>query len=452
MPVIAPDRYASIPSYELLEAAELGHVAVDQRLLHALLDDPARTLPGIVKFANETRDGRVYLGEDLMRIFCVHPSVDAMPFLEREIRAFPDDIPEEITEILTRLGPQAVEPLLALQRDLGDQGSELLFELACLGVEDSRIEEYIRSNEAERDFLLPMYHEHSQRKLEIEPYEIWARYPEEDEPDFTQAPDNERLPFLDSEYAPHRIEALDAWLHEEHSPALRAKILRMAKSDPEIDVRCIAWEALREDFDAPDIRRALLARLKDGEAPLEDRVSVAIASSYMHYEEPEVGKVLREAYEDEDLRAGALQGMWRTLDQEFAGFAEPHLGEEERPDVRTQALVAAGMLRMSDSIPEIEQAFDSADFRHEALYAWILASPGATSKAEMAALRTRLEAIAEGFDEDDAAAVERAIELRCDLAGVDIAEPVKQAVSAKVGRNDPCPCGSGKKYKKCCGA
>jgi len=28
----------------------------------------------------------------------------------------------------------------------------------------------------------------------------------------------------------------------------------------------------------------------------------------------------------------------------------------------------------------------------------------------------------------------------------------KMAVSNKVGRNDPCPCGSGKKYKKCCGA
>ena len=23
--------------------------------------------------------------------------------------------------------------------------------------------------------------------------------------------------------------------------------------------------------------------------------------------------------------------------------------------------------------------------------------------------------------------------------------------AARVGRNDPCPCGSGKKYKKCCG-
>ena len=28
----------------------------------------------------------------------------------------------------------------------------------------------------------------------------------------------------------------------------------------------------------------------------------------------------------------------------------------------------------------------------------------------------------------------------------------KTAVSNKVGRNDACPCGSGKKYKKCCGA
>lgn len=28
--------------------------------------------------------------------------------------------------------------------------------------------------------------------------------------------------------------------------------------------------------------------------------------------------------------------------------------------------------------------------------------------------------------------------------------PVPAVAAAKVGRNDPCPCGSGKKYKKCC--
>ena len=32
--------------------------------------------------------------------------------------------------------------------------------------------------------------------------------------------------------------------------------------------------------------------------------------------------------------------------------------------------------------------------------------------------------------------------------------PFQQVVNEgpKVGRNDPCPCGSGKKFKKCCGA
>ena len=29
--------------------------------------------------------------------------------------------------------------------------------------------------------------------------------------------------------------------------------------------------------------------------------------------------------------------------------------------------------------------------------------------------------------------------------------PEPKEVEEKVGRNEPCPCGSGKKYKKCCG-
>jgi preprotein translocase subunit SecA len=40
------------------------------------------------------------------------------------------------------------------------------------------------------------------------------------------------------------------------------------------------------------------------------------------------------------------------------------------------------------------------------------------------------------------------------MAGSGDYQPVQQVVrgTAKIGRNDPCPCGSGKKYKKCCGA
>lgn len=35
--------------------------------------------------------------------------------------------------------------------------------------------------------------------------------------------------------------------------------------------------------------------------------------------------------------------------------------------------------------------------------------------------------------------------------GTDKKPPVRKKESEKVGRNDPCPCGSGKKYKQCCG-
>ncbi|MEW8683176.1 MAG: YchJ family metal-binding protein, partial [Candidatus Thiodiazotropha endolucinida] len=32
-----------------------------------------------------------------------------------------------------------------------------------------------------------------------------------------------------------------------------------------------------------------------------------------------------------------------------------------------------------------------------------------------------------------------------------VAPKTEKRHQPKVGRNDPCPCGSGKKYKKCCG-
>jgi preprotein translocase subunit SecA len=40
------------------------------------------------------------------------------------------------------------------------------------------------------------------------------------------------------------------------------------------------------------------------------------------------------------------------------------------------------------------------------------------------------------------------------MAGSGDLQKVQQVVrgAAKIGRNDPCPCGSGNKYKKCCGA
>jgi preprotein translocase subunit SecA len=56
--------------------------------------------------------------------------------------------------------------------------------------------------------------------------------------------------------------------------------------------------------------------------------------------------------------------------------------------------------------------------------------------------------------EEGSAAVEREMRQQAQMpepgASRDAVEPIKN-VGPKIGRNDPCPCGSGKKYKRCCG-
>ena len=48
---------------------------------------------------------------------------------------------------------------------------------------------------------------------------------------------------------------------------------------------------------------------------------------------------------------------------------------------------------------------------------------------------------------------EHETEIRAGAPGADVPK-VETVVheGPRIGRNDPCPCGSGKKYKKCCGA
>lgn len=74
-----------------------------------------------------------------------------------------------------------------------------------------------------------------------------------------------------------------------------------------------------------------------------------------------------------------------------------------------------------------------------------------------------MEMRAEGIDIEDEQAVQRYIaEYNSQLAGRESTDrpdfgaftPTMPIVeqSPKIGRNQPCPCGSGRKYKKCCGS
>ena len=63
------------------------------------------------------------------------------------------------------------------------------------------------------------------------------------------------------------------------------------------------------------------------------------------------------------------------------------------------------------------------------------------------AVRVLLKA---SFKQDDAPQRKKVAEPVSETRGDEPAKPAARS-SEKVGRNDPCPCGSGKKYKKCCG-
>jgi preprotein translocase subunit SecA len=78
-------------------------------------------------------------------------------------------------------------------------------------------------------------------------------------------------------------------------------------------------------------------------------------------------------------------------------------------------------------------------------------SPGADGNGHRPprSVSTSVDEIEEAFQRRKRRELEQAR-----MAGAGDAQPVQQVVrgAAKIGRNDPCPCGSGKKYKKCCGA
>jgi len=126
--------------------------------------------------------------------------------------------------------------------------------------------------------------------------------------------------------------------------------------------------------------------------------------------------------------------------------------------------------------PPASEGQQIADFCHGYLeivdrdQAWIDNEDAMQAISSIVLLAGQQLAERAGAQDQDAAALEEVSEWRQaareDLAEIlletfDILAPARNAVDSagrgtvtrqdpKVGRNDPCPCGSGKKYKKCC--
>ena len=455
---IAPDQYGRHSAYELLSAAARAHIAVDQRLLHRLLDNPAETLPDIVRFANENHEeDRVDLSVDLMRIFAAAPTADAVPFLLGEFRHFPDEIPDEMSEALARIGAPALEGLLELF-DEGIAFDDVPFHLVTLGVRDARIQEAIdeirAKEEEEGAYLQEVYDEYAGQTPE--PYEIYPHYPESDIPDLDRLPPSERDEFLEHPSAELRSIALEFLLGTTLEPEEVNRILKIAQTDADPKVRGLAWEALRESTDQERITESMLARIDSPNTPDIERASLCIGLAY-HLDDPIVRPCLDAAYAGEETRAKAIEAMARSFDRSFAPIMVKHLSDADH-DRRHAALWGIGYLRVHSEAPRLEKLFLDPEWRGEALYCYALCAPADDSRLGLRQLEERMNKLAEGLEDEEREIVHSAFDLRLEMAGKKTrftSSPEHEhapATSVKVGRNDPCPCGSGKKYKKCCGA
>ncbi len=466
--ILTADQYAAASPYELLAAAARGHAAVDRRWLRALLADRERLIPDLLRFlAEDPRRHRIDIRWDLVRIVRHLRAVETLPFLMDLVELYYADAPDFLVETVCEFGAAAVEPLLRLYERFGPAGSSVApFLLASLGVKDERIERVLAEVEAadpeEGSFCREIYERNPEEIAgeAAEPFDIWEEYAEESEPPLETLPEPELLEFLESPAAEHRVAAVRCFGDQtELSGKILARLIALGRRDPDASVRAEVWRALAGREETIDkLREELLARLGDESvSPVEKGgLVVALAESARH---PLVRSWILRLYDDPATRARALEAMWRSLDREFVRFFPPHL-EDPDPDVAGEAIAGVGHLRITSELGRIERLFEHKELRPIALLAYTLAMPGQASPGRVEAMFRKIEKLAGGFDPEEAEIVRRSLDARLMEAGY---EPYYRALGdpdegepggrrAGIGRNDPCPCGSGKKYKKCCGA
>src|SRR5260370_14511267 len=120
--IFDPERLLVVPVYQLLEAATQGYLGVDHRFLHAILDQPERSIPDLVRFAAEDHDqDPVLLDDQLLEIFRVIGTPEAIPFYMKLVREDPAEIEGDLVEAIVQLGAASVDPLLELLKQFDDE-------------------------------------------------------------------------------------------------------------------------------------------------------------------------------------------------------------------------------------------------------------------------------------------------------------------------------------------
>ncbi|HEX8984297.1 MAG TPA: HEAT repeat domain-containing protein, partial [Bryobacteraceae bacterium] len=424
------------------------------------------------------------------------------PLLAEVARIAEYSFPDELTEAFVDLGAESVETLLAMRADSHD-APDVAFALAGLGVRDQRILDLLlerfRAEPAEGALELGLYgdpaarpelekaleeagsDERLRQELETalddigredstrpEPFDIFPLYPSEESPYFASFDNKELLEFLKSPVAAYRASAVKMLTFEEMPAEIVRTVFDIARQDPDPHVRAMAWEGLEEVHEPPEIEQALHDKLADETASPEERSAALVALAHEAEDNEELRQRISMFFADPATRARAVKAMWHSGDRRFEKSVVQALDDAEL-EVRKQAMTAVGILGMVAQIGRLEQVFDDEELRDAALYAYALAAPSASTPAHLRKLFRRIEDLAGALSDEEALIVSKALDDRLEANGYEPiffnqeaweqnehaeapAPEAPAAAPAKAGRNDPCPCGSGKKFKKCCGA
>jgi hypothetical protein len=498
--VILPHQYSELSTYDLLDAVARGRIGFDHRVLRVILDRGEDAIADLVRWGTEDHEDedQYDLSEELIAIFRHLRTPKAIPFFEKYIRDDPGDLSEDLIEALYPIREAAIDPLLRLYEEFGEEeGGEIIFILAGLGVKDDRILKHLierldydlldatislslYGDPAARPALNKALNEvaddiHLQRNIEEAlselgraqdeeraQWSIWDDFPEKSLPEFSEMVETDLLDYLNAPDPEYRLGAAESTPMVEPTERLKSALLERAKSDEDPAVRGKCWEMLADRAEDKNIRDAMFARLRDENVPMSERKGALLGLCGEAAREPVRGFIER-FFAKRETRAAALKAMWGSMDRGFSHYFPKCLDDPDSEVVR-QAIAGVGHLQLHDSAEALRRFFEEEEHRPGALFAYALALRHEISRGRIRSLLRKVEAAAGGLTEEETELVKIALDERLLLHGQQpvfsepladdslmFDEPVPVAVKAKVGRNDPCPCGSGKKFKKCCG-
>jgi HEAT repeat protein len=496
--LITPSQFHEHSAYELLQEAAQGRIGFDHRLLHALVDNPSKTLADLLRFGmEEQEDNPIHLDDELLDVFRYLRIAEAIPFYIEYIRRDPLTLPDTLLDALYPIRQQALEPLIELYNTLEeDEAGEVAFLLASFRIHDPRVLPILldrleydagdgalclglhgdpAAKPALENLLATLDPEETHLRQDVldaiqqlgrpveeevfKQYDIWADYPEKAGPAMEALTEEERVSLLDAPDAEYRAAAAASWVNRDLDEPLIKKLLERARTDQDPLVRAKCWQALGSEIEDDAIRSELLAKLKDTDAPLPERAGALLGLARDTGKEP-VRSYAIEFYDRPETRLQAMEAMRNSFDRSFASYFPKHLDDKD-PEVKREAIYGVGYLGISEKAEDLKRFFDDDEYRSDALFAYALSVRAEISRGRIKALFRRIEDLAGGFEPEEYEIVKLALDERLMLHGLkpvffdDSAEEELEpqvARTAKVGRNDPCPCGSGKKYKKCCGA